>query len=229
MPRARERWRWRGGAGIRAPAPALAPGIGAVLAATLALGGCGSGPTEADGSGVPTAELTFLRPATDAPALLTTDTTLVATRGESFRVELYYEPDPGSGSDTGDRFLRFELEPSSLHRYPEDHPRAGALFEQGDTITIHIRVPDDTLMARLEPTGLEFDPDAPAELELSYVNADPDFDGDGEDDPELEEDVDLWRQEAPGEDWFRIGRIQDLEFDEIEAILTSFSRYAVAI
>lgn len=206
------------------------PGILLTLGAVVALGACGgSEPTGPDESGAPTEQLSFLRPGDDAPPLLTTDTTVVATRGENLRVELFYAPDPGSGSDTGDRFLRFELDQTSLLRYPDDHPKAGALFQDGDTITIGIQIPEDTLMARLEPAGLEFDPERPAELELSYVNADPDFDGDGADDPELEEELDLWRQGAPGEDWFRIGRIQDLELDEIEAILTSFSRYAVAI
>jgi hypothetical protein len=174
-------------------------------------------------------ELTFLRRAPNAPPLLTTDTSFVATRGEDVRVELFYAPDPGSGESRGERFLRFELEETSLLRYPDNHPRAGTLFADGDTVTITIRLEDDLLLGSFEPSGLQFDPNDPAELEFRYAEADDDYDGDGDSDPELEDDIDLWRQERPGDPWVKIGELQDVELDEIEAFLTSFTRYALAI
>lgn len=204
-------------------------GIALVLALSLLTIGCGdddvTGPGE---TGVPEAQLTFVQPADTAPPLLTTDTSVVATHGQQLDVELYYE-DPDDPGQPGDRFLRFELDEESLLRYPDDHPREGALFGPGDTVTIRIRVAGDTLLADFGPDGLEFSPDEPAELRMRYVEADRDADDDGEDDEEFEDEVDLWRQEAPGEDWFRIGRLKDFELDEIEADLESFTRFAAAI
>ena len=178
---------------------------------------------------VPEEELIFLKARADAPPLLTSDTSFVATRGDDIKVEIFYAPEQGSGQQVGDRFLELELDDESLLRYPAGHPMAGATFQAGDTITITIRIDRDELIATLEPTGLEFNPERPAELELRYTNADDDFDGDGEEDPELEGEIDLWRQEKLGDPWFRVGEIKDAELRRIRARLTSFSRYALAI
>lgn len=204
-------------------------GIALVLALSLLTIGCGDdGVTDPGETGVPEARLTFLQPADTAPPLLTTDTSVVATRGQQLDLQIFYE-DPDDPGQPGDRFLRFELDEESLLRYPEDHPREGALFGPGDTVTIHVRVAGDTLLADFGPDGLQFSPDRPAELRIRYAEADRDTDGDGEDEEDFEDEVDLWRQEAPGEDWFRIGRLKDFDLDEIEADLESFTRFAAAI
>ncbi|UCG74728.1 MAG: hypothetical protein JSV95_08125 [Gemmatimonadota bacterium] len=206
-----------------------------VLGVALALGGCSgdggaTGPDpEPPPDGSPEGDLLFLRQAPEAPPLMTRDTTFVATRGEDLKIELYYEPTAGGDDETGDRFLEFELDKESLLRYPSGHPKAGQTFAEGDTITIRIRVDDVALLATLEPSGLAFDADRPAELELRYGNADDDYDEDGEPDPELEDDIDLWRQESPGDPWTRVGELKDANEDRVRAFLTSFSRYALAI
>ncbi|MFQ5679092.1 MAG: hypothetical protein ACE5HP_06505 [Gemmatimonadota bacterium] len=175
------------------------------------------------------AELIFLRQASTAPPLLTRDTSLIATRGEDFELEIFYAPEAGSGSEQGDLFLELEIDQDALLRYPEGHPRAGAGFLPGDTVTIRVSIDPDDLIATLEPSGLQFDPDRPAELEIRYSNADDDFDEDGDPDPEEETKIDLWRQERLGDPWVRIGEIKDRELDRVRARLTSFSRYALAI
>jgi hypothetical protein len=177
---------------------------------------------------LPTEALTFLRQAPDAPALLTTDTTLIATRGEGFRLRIFYEPEPGSGSATGDRFLELEWDEDSLVQYPPGHPLAGQAFQPGDTVSIRVTIDPMLLVATLEPSGILFDPAEPAELEIRYVHADDDFDDDGSDDPENESLIDLWRQEHPTNPWTRIGELKDADADRIRATLTSFSRYALA-
>ncbi len=199
------------------------------IAVTLVVAaGCG----EDDSTGpnttpTPEAQLTFLRPAAGAPALLTSDTSFVATRGEEAEIRLFYAaPD---GQSEGEEFLRLKIDEESLLTYPDDHPRAGAAFLAGDTITIRIQVDPDHLIATLEPSGLLFAPDRPAELKMRYVEADGDIDEDGEDDPELEGEIDLWRQERPGDPWFRIGELKDADLDEVSARLFGFSRYALAI
>jgi hypothetical protein len=175
---------------------------------------------------LPTEELTFLRQDASAPTLVTTDTTLVATAGEDFRLRIFYAPE--GGSTEGEEFLELEWDDDSLLRYPPGHPMANQTFAPGDTITIQVSVDPAQLIATLEPSGIVFNPSDPAELELRYVNADDDYDEDGEDDPEDEPLVDMWRQENVGDPWTRVGEIKDADEDRVRARLTSFSRYALA-
>lgn len=203
-----------------------------IVGAPLLAAACQDGPTTLTPPPPPppvltTAELTFLRQAGAAPRLLTTDTTLLATRGEDFRLRIYYEA-PGGGGEEGERFLELEWDGDSLLRYPPGHPKAGQAFAAGDTISIHVSIDPALLIATLEPSGIVFDPVDPAELELRYVNADGDFDDDGVDDPDDESRIDLWRQERPEDPWTRIGQIKDADQDRVRASLTSFSRYALA-
>lgn len=199
----------------------------AVVAVTSAAAcGDGDGPSGPD-EGIPEVELTFLRHAANAPPLLTSgDTTVVATRGVSLDLEIFYEAE-GGGGERGDRFLRFTLEDGSLLRHPDGTP-----FADGEQIAISLHLDPELLAIEFEPSGLVFDPDAPARLELRYAEADGDYDEDGDedsDDAELEDEIDLWRQESPGDPWFRIGEIRDLDLDEVKARLFGFSRYALAI
>lgn len=216
----------------------------ALLASAVAVTACSDdSPLSPGGSGgssdetASTSELTFLTQSPDAPRLLLQDddgdgfrdTTFVATRGQDTEVEVFYE-DPDNSGQRGDRFLEFELEEESLLRYPDDHPMNGAEFGPGDTITITFELRGDTLAADFQPSGLEFNPDEPAELEMRWTNADEDTDDDGEDELDEQEDqLDLWKQEAPGEDWLRSGDVKDLERDRLRAFVESFTRWAVAI
>jgi len=209
------------------------PGLtGPVLAMLMALAasGCGNdpaGPGDGNDNVRPPNGLVILVPAAGSPALETLDTTFVATKGVRSEVRIRYEPVPPD--DSGERFLELRIEDESLLSYPVGHPRAGAPFLDGDTVTIRVTVDPATLSVTLTPSGLQFDPLVPAELELRYVNADPDFDGDGDDDPELEDEIDLWRQENPGDPWERVGVLKDSTLDRVRANLTQFSRYALGI
>lgn len=201
-----------------------------VMFVGFAIAGCGDDPAGPGGGSDttrPPTGLIILVPAAGAPALTTLDTTFVATKGVRSEVRLRYAPVPPD--DSGKEFLELRLEDESLLRYPVAHPKAGALFVAGDTVTIRIIIDEATLSATLSPSGLQFDPLVPAELELRYQNADPDYDGDGDDDPELENDIDLWRQENPGDPWERVGKLQDFSLDRVRADLTEFSRYALGI
>jgi hypothetical protein len=200
------------------------------VALLIGTSACGSEEVTAPGpTPTPEAQLTFLHPSSTAPPLLTTDTTVVATRGQDLEVRIFYAPAPGSGSTTGEEFLRLKIEEQSLLRYPDSHPKQGALFQQGDTVSIRIQVDPNEIIATLEPTGLRFNPNEPAKLKLRYVEADDDIDGDGDDDPELKAEIDMWRQEKLGDPWFRVGTVKNENLDEVEADLVGFSRYALAI
>lgn len=177
---------------------------------------------------LPESQLTFLRQGVQAPPLVTYDTTVVATAGQTLDLEIRYAPLPGE--DSGEKFLEFELDDESLLRYPPNHPtRPAQAFQPGDTVWIRVVVDPELLIATLEPSGLAFNPVEPAELEIRYLNADDDYDDDGDPDPELEDDIDLWRQESPGDEWQRTGDLKDLEADRIRALLNGFSRYGLGI
>ena len=203
-----------------------------LLAGLAATTGCDdndapTGPVQPPDS-IPDAQLTFLRQAGTAQPLVTYDTTFVATAGESLDLEIRYQPPPGE--DSGEKFLEFRLDDESLARYPASHPtRPGEPFAVGDTVWISIVVDRQLLLATMEPSGLQFNPERPAELEIRYSNADDDYDDDGVSDPELEVEIDLWRQENPGDDWERSGDIKDLETDRVRAFLNGFSRYGLGI
>ena len=80
----------------------------------------------------------------------------------------------------------------------------------------------DRFLVEFNPSGLQFNPDRPARLEMHYAEAD------GED-LERETEIELWRQESPGEPWELVASVRLEEFDEIEAQLFGFTRYALAI
>ncbi len=201
-------------------------GAALVMFMGFAVAGCEddpAGPGGGNGNNTrPPNGLLILVPDAGAPALTTLDTSFIATKGIRSEIRIRYEPVPPDNS--GERFLELRIEAESLLRFP-----SGAPIADGNTVAIRITIDPTTLSATLSPSGLQFDPLVPAELELRYLNADPDFDGDGDPDPELEGDIDLWRQESPGDPWERVGTLKDATLDRVRANLTQFSRYALGI
>jgi hypothetical protein len=161
------------------------------------------------------AELEFVLHAETAPELETRDTAFWAFAGRDTTVEIRYR-------DRGKAYLRFRLDDQSLWKRPD-----GTLFAPGDSVQIRIRIedaPDPALRfwATLEPAGLRFHPDAPAELEYRYEFADDAF-------LARETEFGVWLQEAPGEEWIWVPSAQFEDADEIEVELPGFTRYALAI
>jgi hypothetical protein len=172
----------------------------------------------------------LLRHAPAAPPLETTAVTFVAVLGSPQVVEIPYISE--SGAEDGDVFLRLELGAESLLAHP-----SGARVEDGDAVTISMVVDTDPtsgrpgyLCATFSPSGLQFDPDHPARLTMSFAHADPDLDGDGRSDLEQDRDlISIWRQGSPDTPWAPVtGAAQTID-QAVEAELLSFSRYALAI
>lgn len=188
------------------------------LAAALLLTACDGGSTDPDDDVVvPEDRLTFIRFA-EGVTLPVRDTSFVVTAGTDFRLELFTEDSV--------RFLRFELDDETLLRRPN-----GTAFQAGDTVTIHLTIPGDAFVFHFEPSGLVFHPDAPAELEIEYDVADDDYDDDGDidgDDDAYESELYIWRQEAPGLPWMRMGKVHVEDLNEIEAELGGFTGFALA-
>ncbi len=184
--------------------------------ATLALGLSLTACDDSNSSGPPDivqeSELDFVTVRGSAPPLETTDTSFWAVRGEGRELEIRF------AGGTGKRFMELQVDDESLLRRPD-----GTSFALGDSIQIFVTIEDaQTFRVRLEPSGLEFNPLEPAELEFKYDEADLDF-------LTREREFDIWRQESAGQPWQRIGSLQIEDLDEIEAELLSFTRYALAI
>ncbi|UCF18898.1 MAG: hypothetical protein JSU87_13335 [Gemmatimonadota bacterium] len=180
----------------------------------LALGGCASS-NDSEPDTVPESQLEFVPRAESAPALETMDTSFWAVKGQNRRLEIRYVG--FGGDDSGERFLRLEIEEQTLLRRPDGTP-----FADGDSIEIRVVVDPVLFLGNFEPSGLQFNPNEPAELEYRYAEADADF-------LVREAEFDLWRQERSGDPWERLGSLQVEDLDEIEVELFGFTRYALAV
>src|SRR5919106_1727165 len=187
-------------------------------AATAVLAAC----TEPSGPGPlvkPEPELNFVRQDAAAPKLDATTVSFYAYVDSATGVDLAYKD--------GDEFLEFDVPAGSLYRKPDGSP-----FAAGDSVLITITVVDPELFQfEFQPTGLRFHPSVPAQLEIEYVNADHDFDDDDDldaNDAAIEGQIGLWRQAAAGDLWAQLAAEVEIEFDEIEADILGFSKYAVA-
>ena len=196
----------------------------ALAAAFLILSACAD---RTDGPpGQSTGEPTFLRLSESAPPPAVTTASFYAKRGEDRRVEIDFAAEAGA-LDTAE-FLKFRVRETSLALRPNGTP-----FADGDSILITVTVEDaERMIFRFEPAGLRFNPAEPARLDLYYSLANPDFDADGTvdvDDTIIETSrLAIWKQEVVGGAWVKLGVIRDIEIDEIEANITSFTGFAIA-
>jgi hypothetical protein len=195
----------------------------AALAASV-LSCSDSGEPNGNDSTRPPSELTVLRLSQDSPPLLNPEVSFYAVRGQNREARIFF--DDGQGRE-GDEYLRLRLNAASLLAYPD-----GTEFADGDSVLITIRVVDPSrTLFELEPSGLQLNPQDPAELRIRYQKVDGDLNGDGKvdvADVELEVTLAIWRQETPGDPFVRLGTILLDNLDEAEAALEGFSRYALA-
>ena len=184
-----------------------------------------------NGGGTPAGDLNFLELAAGAPALCNDSAGAWfikdSSGGADQEVALTF-PDNGStcAGNTHD-FLRLRIKGSSLQRLPDS-----TLIDSGDSVFIYVKwVGSDSILFDLQPTGLLFDPLDPAELRIEYDESGPDLNHDGHSDGEddvIEQRLDIWRQEKPGDPFVRVGTARSEANKEIEAKLNGFSRYAIA-
>jgi len=190
--------------------------------AGVAVAACGeaSGP-----GGLPDTDLHIVIQDTLSPPLLAMQDSFWAKVGDGREIRLFYQG--AQPSDTGEEFLRFEVPGDGLFRKPD-----GSLFQAGDSILITITVVDARqFLFDFAPAGLQFDPDHPARLRVSYFNGEDDYNDDGVEDStdvEIEHELDLWYRAAPGSLWYKLGAVKFEESDEIDANIRTFSQYALA-
>lgn len=174
----------------------------------------------------PPSDLTILRLSAESPPLFNPVESFYAVRGENREVRIFFQ-DEDDPSQAGDEYLRFEVDNDALLAYPDGTP-----FVEDDSVLITVRVVDPArLLFEFEPAGLTFSPNRPAELKIHYDKADDDLDEDGDVDVEdaaLELTLAIWRQEADGDPFVRLGSLLFDDLEEIDAELEGFSRYALA-
>ena len=193
------------------------------LAPAALLLGCGEA-TSPDVARSPE-NLNFLRPDRAAPPLADTLVSFWAKRGEDREVRLRYQPRPGSTEM--EEFLRLSVPAAALEQRPD-----GSAFAAGDSVLITVHVIDPVRMiVEFQPSGLRFSAASPARLRLDYGEADHDIDGDGDIDDHdltLESHLSIWRQEAPGQLWYKVASAVAQDLDEVEADILGFTGYAIA-
>jgi hypothetical protein len=190
--------------------------LGAVVAACA--DGSPSGPAEK-----PASELVFLRAAGGAPPLQTSRIQFWAKAGDGIEREIRYaNTSPGYA---GDECLRFKIPGNGLWKKPD-----GSLFQRGDSVLITVTVVDlQHFSFDFQPSGIQFSPDHPAELRISFRWADPDLNGDGVvDDRDRSFNFGIWKQEADGLPWKRITSQRDSDLQEVRANVLGFTKYAMA-
>ena len=204
-----------------------------LIAATTLAAACSDSSTTGSDGGTPGSDLSFLQLADTAPALCADSVGAWFVKypsGQDQEIALGF-PESGNPADcaTGDTedFLRLKVGKMSLLRRPDS-----TLIANGDSVFISVKwVGSDSILFELKPSGLLFNLSDPAELKIEYGEAGPDLNGDhnvdGEDST-IEHKLDIWRQERPGDPFFRVGTAKIEEDNEIEAKLNGFSRFAIA-
>lgn len=171
-------------------------------------------------------ELTFVRPAPDAPPLSTISKAMLFTKGQGGELRLYYRPRPAETDSTD--FIRLKLENETLLRLPD-----GSTILDGQQVLITVTAVNigSRLEVRFDPAGLVFDPNKPAELKIDFKEADHDYDEDGDEDSEddqIQSILGIWRTETGSTLWTRLTSNVRVDEDKVEADLKGFSNYALA-
>lgn len=196
--------------------------IPSVLGAALCAWALASCDNPAGSREVPGNKLVFVRAADDAPPLDSLQVHVWAKAGEGRQAVIRYQK---VGSYGGDFCLEFKIPGDGLWKRPD-----GTVVQKGDSVLITITVVDPKLFNfRFEPSGVQFRPDHPAELRVSYKWADRDFNGDGrEDDADTHFIFGFWKQETDASDWIQTGTVKDADLEELRAEIRGFTRYALA-
>lgn len=202
-----------------------------IAAALVAAAACSDSHSESPGT--PGSQLTFLRLSPTAPALCNDSTGAWFIKdpdGQDQEIALVF-PENGEPANCAlgqtEDFLRLKLKKISLLRRPD-----GNLISDGDSVFISVKwVGNDSILFDMQPSGLLFDPANPAELRIHYTEAGDDLNDDGTvdgGDDLVETELDIWRQERPGDPFFRVGTAKSEATNEVEANLNGFSRFALA-
>ena len=197
-----------------------------LLAATALIGGMAacSDSTSPGNISKPAEDLNVARLAQPGPALLNAEASFYGVRGQDREVRIFLQDLAGGQAE---ELVLLRVRPASLLSRPDGSP-----VPPGDSILITVRVMDPAnFLFEMEPAGLTFNPAAPAELKIHYNHADHDFNQDGflnATDDQIKNQLAIWRQESLTDPFVRLGSVNEVNLEEINADILRFSRYAVA-
>jgi hypothetical protein len=203
-------------------------GLGSLLTLVTVLS-CENGPTMAPSASDPTVrstgDLRLLRVAAGTPPLATTQASFYAVKGRNAGIDLYYHA--AAGRQDSAKFLEFRMGGASLDRRPD-----GSVIAPGDSVLITLTVTDPVyLVVEFEPSGLVFSSNDKPKLRIFFGACGDDLNYDGvvnAADKAVQDQLGLWRQEAPGEPWFRLATAQISDLRRLDAELSGFTGYAAA-
>ena len=193
-----------------------------LCAALLTLASCSDSPTSPDHR--PLAELNQLHVTYDYPKLAETQVSFWAVKGKPAGADLWYHARAGA-SDSA-KFVEFRMTAGALDKRPD-----GTAIAVGDSVLITLRATDPThMMIQYEPSGLRFSATEQPMLKIFWVACGDDVNYDGKVDAtdiSIANQLSVWRQEAPGLDWFRVPSVVSTGTREVDAQLSGFTGYAI--
>jgi hypothetical protein len=196
---------------MRPITPRTLLGIATLLGAAACSSSSGGDPTK------PADQLTYLHVAPTAPQLCSDSAGSYAVKGSGYEIALVFgtidNPCP-----TGRDFLRLKLDNESLLKRPDGTP-----INDGDSVFISVVwAGGDSVLFRLQPSGLQLDPTQPGELRIRYEETEE------ADDQQVLQQAAIWRQELPGDPFTQLPSTRHEDSSDIETLLNGFSRYAIA-
>ncbi len=152
------------------------------------------------------------------------DTSVWAVKGRALSIVLRFR---GTAPGTqGDTLAELVLSAGSLLRRPD-----GSALADGDSVRITIH-PDASLMKfTFGPSGLAFDPEAPAMMHMWCTHAAADLNGDGtvnSTDEQLWYRMKIWERETDTEPWSSLTTTRSPDGLRLEAPVTGFTSFSVA-
>lgn len=193
----------------------------------LALTGCSTSGTEPDpdGTSKPPTELVILRLPANAPPLFEDSVSFYARVDRDDEGFIYFK---NSSGGQGEKFARLRIRKQTLLARPDGTP-----FGPNDSVLIVMKVTDPTqLLIEMQPAGLKFSSNEPAELKIEYTATGGDLDHDGDsndgDDDRIEQKIAIWRQETLADPFVKLGTVKTDGLRELKAELVGFTRFAIA-
>ncbi len=170
----------------------------------------------------------ILRQSPAAPPLESYEASVEACYGQKAKLRIRYIVNDDNGDENGpSTFLGLSIPSAGLWKHPD-----GSVVGPGDCLQITVSVDADYLLAEFSPAGLEFNPDFPATLTVSYARAHGDLDGDDDVDEQDEElqntELDVWRLPHDNDQWQALEASHLVSAKRFVTLLYSFSHYAVA-
>jgi len=164
------------------------------------------------------------QPAAGAPATLDQNKVsfwAFADRDQAVRINYL------AADGTWQPYVDFVVPAGALAQRPDGSPVLAS-----DSVLITAQVDTTALLVRFQPTGLVFNPLAPAHLAVWYTDANPDFDANGAvdaGDTYIEQSLlGVWVQELSTEPWSAVAATQYVPGRMFSADLGHFSDYAVS-